>query len=344
MKKGLMLLILCLLILACGNTREDKQTFILQGAWTLRHVKYPMDDVEHDYSLEGNGTFCQLYDLDSMLYICKLATIPSGLLITPTVKRQVTLLDKGGGEYFYMEDDDPRPLTIHSDTAITIQRNGVLYTWVRADSIYQEWGTEIRDIIAKDLNNEDNKDRNNYVLSEKERQQEKTLQRHGYIFAFFIVIALLITQYIISKRKAMRQLQLQLHQIQEVQENRPQAVRQAAKSVEDTFFASDDYAALQKRMTNGQVMKEEEWQQVERYLKTIYPGFTTQLRSLYPMSELEYQTCLLIKLRIAPKDIANILSRDVSTISTVRSRLYKKVFGHKGGTKEWDDFILSIGT
>jgi hypothetical protein len=27
----------------------------------------------------------------------------------------------------------------------------------------------------------------------------------------------------------------------------------------------------------------------------------------------------------------------------VRSRLYKKVFGHKGGAKDWDDFVLSIG-
>jgi hypothetical protein len=59
--------------------------------------------------------------------------------------------------------------------------------------------------------------------------------------------------------------------------------------------------------------------------------------------ELEYQTCLLIKLRIAPTDIATILSRDTSTISTVRSRLYKKVFDKKGGAREWDEFIMSIG-
>jgi DNA-binding CsgD family transcriptional regulator len=60
------------------------------------------------------------------------------------------------------------------------------------------------------------------------------------------------------------------------------------------------------------------------------------------MSELEYQVCILVKLRIAPKDIAAVLARDVSTISTVRSRLYQKVFSKKGGAKEWDEFILSI--
>jgi hypothetical protein len=61
------------------------------------------------------------------------------------------------------------------------------------------------------------------------------------------------------------------------------------------------------------------------------------------MSELEYQVCQLIKLRVAPSDMAVVLARDASTISTVRSRLYKKVFGRKGGAREWDDFILSIG-
>ena len=93
-----------------------------------------------------------------------------------------------------------------------------------------------------------------------------------------------------------------------------------------------------------QLMKAEEWLSVEQHLKTVYPGFISQLRSLYLMSDLEYHTCLLIKLRIAPKDIAAVLAREMSTISTVRSRLYNKVFGRKGGVKEWDDFILSIGT
>ena len=90
-------------------------------------------------------------------------------------------------------------------------------------------------------------------------------------------------------------------------------------------------------------MKTDEWMNVEQLLKTVYPSFTTQLRNLYPMSELEYQVCLLIKLRIVPTDIAAVLARDVSTISTVRSRLYKKVFGHKGGARDWDEFVLSIG-
>ena len=95
-------------------------------------------------------------------------------------------------------------------------------------------------------------------------------------------------------------------------------------------------------MASGHRMKDEDWQDLEGQVRRAYPGFISQLRNLYTMSELEYQVCLLIKLRIAPSDIAAVLVRDVSTISTVRSRLYKKVFGRKGGAKEWDEFILSI--
>ena len=136
---------------------------------------------------------------------------------------------------------------------------------------------------------------------------------------------------------------MQLQQIRETHDERPQTIRHAIERVENDYFTSEDYLSLQRRIATGQRLRETDWNEIEEQVKRIYPGFTSQLRTLYPMSELEYQTCLLIKLRIAPSDIAAVLSRDVSTISTVRSRLYQKVFGRKGSTKDWDDFILSIG-
>ena len=161
----------------------------------------------------------------------------------------------------------------------------------------------------------------------------------AYLAALAVIAILAVANHIVNRRRR-QQLQLQLRQIQEVQENRPPTVRQAAKSVEDAFLASDEYAALQRRMATGSLMKAEEWQQVEHSLKTVYPGFTAQLQSLYPMSDVEYHTCLLIKLRIPTKDIAAVLAREANTISSLRKRLYKKVFDREGGAKDWDDFIL----
>jgi hypothetical protein len=153
---------------------------------------------------------------------------------------------------------------------------------------------------------------------------------------------LLIARIAIDYRKDKRRLQLQLQQIQEVQEERPQAIKQAIESVETAYFSSDEYQALQRRIASGEILKDADWLSIESQIRKIYPGFSSQLRNLYAMSELEYQVCLLIKLRVAPSDMAVVLARDASTISTVRSRLYKKVFNRKGGAKEWDEFIMSI--
>ena len=108
-----------------------------------------------------------------MLYECRIAATPSGLVIIPTAKCVVTFIDKGGGRRLYLEDGDPHPLTIDNDTTMTIQRNGALYTWVRANDIDQEWGVDIRNIVASDLKDEEASGNSRYVLSAKERQQKR---------------------------------------------------------------------------------------------------------------------------------------------------------------------------
>lgn len=333
------LLLLLLTLVSCTDRQQPVRDGLdLTGAWVLRHVVYPQGGEQH-YSMQGDGTSCLIYDRENQLYECNISTTPTGLLIQPMAKTTVTLVDKGGGEWLYLEDGDPHPLRV-TDSTITIQRFGILYTFSRADSLYSEWGADIRDISdSQPADSEPAAQK--YVLSARERQQASRIQ---WLLAALAVIAILaVANHIVSRRRR-QQLWLQLRQIQEVQQNRPPTVRQAAKSVEDAFFASDEYAALVRRMATGSLMKDEEWQQVEQSLKTVYPGFTAQLQSLYPMSDVEYHTCLLIKLRVPTKDIAAVLAREANTISSLRKRLYKKVFDREGGAREWDDFILSICT
>ena len=343
-------LLLALTLISCTHRQQPvRDRSDLTGAWVLRHVEYP-SGTEEDYSMQGEGTSCLIYDHENRLYACNISTTPTGLLVKPTAATTVTLVDKGGGEWLYLEDGDPHPLRV-TDSTITIQRMGILYTYASADDLYSEWGDDIRDIIDSQPAGPDPATIQKYVLSVRERQLARSnlfaCQSKNYIYWLVTLIAIVIifavANHIINRRRR-QQLQLQLRQIQEVQENRPPTVRQAAKSVEDAFLASDEYAALQRRMATGSLMKAEEWQQVEHSLKTVYPGFTAQLQSLYPMSDVEYHTCLLIKLRIPTKDIAAVLAREANTISSLRKRLYKKVFDREGGAKDWDDFILSIGT
>ena len=341
MKKFLLLLMAGMLLAGC-SMREKRPPFSLKGVWVMKQVVVPQGYV-YEYPAD-EGTWMRLYEGDSMMYEFRLTLTEQALVVKPESKCGVTLIDKGHDEHLYLEEEDPRPLIVMNDTTITIQRMGRVSTWQRAENIEREWGTEIRAIIERDLvNGATSDDMHNYVLSAKEREQADIIHKLIYAIIGVFALVIIIAQIALANRKAKRRLQLQLQPIHEEHDERPQPVRQAIESVESTYFSSDEYHTLQKRLSTGIRLKDEEWSEMETQLKKIYPGFTSQLHNLYPMSELEYQTCLLIKLRIVPRDIAAVMSRDMSTISTVRSRLYQKVFGKKGGSKEWDDFVLSIG-
>ena len=339
--KHILLLIASCIVLGCSTGSNGEKQFTLDGGWTLRQMDFPAGGSKTFE--ETKETLLRLYEGDSVFHQCWMTRTETGLTIRPIEDVRVSVLDKGHGEYVYLEDDDPHPLTMNDDSTIVIQQEGILYYWHSADGFAKEWSEEIREIVAAELQ-KDQGERQSYMLSRKEREQANVI--HGFIFSTIgiVVLLLLIARIAIDYRRDKRRLQLQLQQIQEVQQERPKVVKQAIESVETAYFASDEYQSLQRRIATGEILKDNDWLTIESHIKKLYPGFSSQLRNLHAMSELEYQVCLLIKLRVAPSDMAVVLARDASTISTVRSRLYKKVFDQKGGAREWDEFILSIGT
>ena len=115
--------------------------------------------------------------------------------------------------------------------------------------------------------------------------------------------------------------------------------RQQAETV---IFSSDIYQRVQECLNKGRSLTHKEWTELAQVINSIYTGFTEKLYSLYRISEQEYNVCLLIKMRLQPKDIATLTAHSKESVATTRSRLYSKVFGRKGSSKDWDDFILSI--
>ena len=77
-------------------------------------------------------------------------------------------------------------------------------------------------------------------------------------------------------------------------------------------------------------------------INEVYTGFTERLFNLYRMTEQDYHVCLLIKMHIQPKDIATLTAHSKESVASTRSRLYQKIFGKKGTTKEWDEFVMSL--
>ena len=134
--------------------------------------------------MDNDGTSCLIYDHNNMLYECNISTTPTGLIIQPTAKSTVTLIDKGNGEWLYLENGDPHPLHV-TDSTITIQRIGILYTWHRDNTLYNEWGADIRDIIVREYGNPE-AENIKYMLSAKERQLT------NYIHWLIVIVALIV--------------------------------------------------------------------------------------------------------------------------------------------------------
>lgn len=115
--------------------------------------------------------------------------------------------------------------------------------------------------------------------------------------------------------------------------------RQQAETV---IFSSEIYHRLQQCLNSGRSLSHQDWTQLAELVNSIYTGFTEKLYNLYRMSEQDYHVSLLIKVRIQPKDIALLTAHSKESVASTRSRLYTKVFGRKGSSKDWDDFVLSL--
>ena len=115
--------------------------------------------------------------------------------------------------------------------------------------------------------------------------------------------------------------------------------RQQAETV---IFSSEIYHRLQQCLNSGRSLSHQDWIQLAELVNSIYTGFTEKLYNLYRMSEQDYHVSLLIKVRIQPKDITLLTAHSKESVASTRSRLYTKVFGQKGSSKDWDDFVLSL--
>ena len=111
---------------------------------------------------------------------------------------------------------------------------------------------------------------------------------------------------------------------------------------ETMIFSSDVYHRIQDYLNSGRSMTHQDWTELTEVVNGIYTGFTEKLYSLYRMSEQDYHVSLLIKMRIQPKDIALLTAHSKESVASTRSRLYQKVFGQKGSSKDWDDFVLTL--
>lgn len=326
-----------LLLNACHKSEEIAENIgdptYLSGAWRLEKWKHPGGDTYYS-DLENDPWQMRLYEGDSVFYEYRQKNDTSGVVIMPSRRCYFTAFLREDSTLAYFEEADPHPLVRMGDSAIVVQSNGTQYTWVRYPV-----SEELRQAL---LSYAGDAHEHYIVISVAERNLKRTNYLLVSVLLVVFVLLVAVVAYALRIYRRKRHIERQLLAIREETQLRPAIVSDAMQRVADEFRRSDYYTGLRRRLREGQVLSEDDWREMEQQLKATYPDFVRRLSGLFRLTEVEWRTCLLIKLELPPSDMTRALCREASSISSIRSRLYTKVFGRKGSPRDWDDFILSL--
>lgn len=162
------------------------------------------------------------------------------------------------------------------------------------------------------------------------------------VFLLIICTVFYITLFILVLQSGRRKIQLLQSRLDNIHAMQKMAVMEQRPTDVGTLFASAIYQRIKQYLEEGRAMTASDWGELNDAVNKAYPGFGDKLYTLYRMSDQDLHVSLLIKIRLQPKDIATLTAHSKESVASTRSRLYQKVFGKKGSTRDWDDFILSI--
>lgn len=172
-----------------------------------------------------------------------------------------------------------------------------------------------------------------------ELRSEEQLQTFGIVIMVVVAIILIALVILIRIKKRRR---LTSHSVKEVA---PTAVNHAVNV--DVMIYQDSYPICSKIRKNASEndfrLQESEWGSLFSEMDSLCSGFTMRLRSRLPrITDVELAVCCLTKLDVRNVDIAHILCRGESSVSSIRSRLYEKISGVKGSSRLFDEFIRTF--
>ena len=322
------------LVSVMGENLPDSKERSVIGVWMLESETAP--DGRETHSIYTQYTRCKIYDADSTYYTVQLHAVGNEMLIIAHEMGRYRLNDS-----LYMERDRVMPFEWVDDTTFITTFEGYRERMVRSTTMTEERMEEIRELVRQHPDDAESPVKH-YVFSTTERKLKATNQIFLYIIIGMVVLAVGVAIYVWRLKKHKRAVERKLAELEEERTLRPKVVADAMKQVEAEFFESDYYLSLRRQIEAGNNINPAEWQELQQQLKAVYPRFSSSLYRLYNLSPTEYQLCMLLKIRTAPAEIATVLNKDKSTISSMRRRLYKKIFDKDGSGKDWDEFILSL--
>ncbi len=346
--KYLISIALALMLYGCGNAPQAEDLYGLPGAWTRVRKTYPSGD-EQAYP-HNNGNICRIYDRDSSFYECQFLPYKSGIIVIAGATSRFTIKEKAPGEWEYREEGKRRPFRFVGDSVIQVQTNGTKYELRRtpmSETRMEEIRQATRQVQAREVEMRrkyPELENHNicYVISTAERELKTTNYRLLLLVLVLLGVLAAGAVYLRRIRLRKKRIEEQLRQIEEEAALRPQSVAKVLREVENEFFDSEEFLSLKRDIAAGRVLSPKEWKELENRAKVAFPDFIRNLARLCRLSVVEWRVCLLVRLRFTPTEIATALAKETSSISSIRSRLFKKIFDRPGSTKDWDNFIHSL--
>ena len=195
------------------------------------------------------------------------------------------------------------------------------------------------------------------------------------ILLVILVVILFILQHVRQKRKKIEakyqqsveliaQAKKDLAQLQEYKDNNKQLIaekeeliheqdairkqmikkeRSIQESVSIQFKSTNVYQRFIKLSDNGKQPTKAEWVDLQDAIFSAYPNFSELMTVHYDdLDDKEYKVCLLIRADFKPNSISNMLDVLPSTITQIRKRLNKKLFGRQENSKDFDILLKKI--
>ena len=89
-------------------------------------------------------------------------------------------------------------------------------------------------------------------------------------------------------------------------------------------------------------LSDEEWAELAQRMDDIYDHLSQRLLSLARLSETELRVCYLLKLQVAPADMADILSKSKAAITLARKRMFSKFTHSRGSAEDFDALLMKL--
>ena len=99
---------------------------------------------------------------------------------------------------------------------------------------------------------------------------------------------------------------------------------------------------INANLSQGKHLSDEQWQKLEGVFNSHYPHFKDHLYSCSKLSEQEYHVCMLVKLGLGSSKISVLTSKAISTISTTKQRLFKKITREDGTAEQLAELLTTM--